>query len=226
MTEWRGIDLLADTTWQMTYGERFALEGVLASLRPRLSVEIGTADGGSLRRIAAHSEEVLCFDVDAGVEAVVAPVPNATVRIGDSRETLPAALRELEAAARQVDFALVDGDHSAEGVRRDMEALLASGACLRTVIVIHDTNNDEVRSGLEDLHLLHRPNVGLCFLDLVPGHLVIEDHVYSRQCWNGLGLVILDADRPTGLPVMNIDHEPTPAMLSLAREALARRNDP
>ena len=226
MTQWRGTDLLADVTWQMTYGERFALEGVLASLRPALAVEIGTADGGSLRRIAAHSDEVLCFDVDPGVEQVVAPVANATVRVGDSAETLPAALAELEAAGRHVDFALVDGDHTADGVRRDLEALLASGACRETVIVIHDTNNDEVRRGLEAANLVSRPNVALCMLDLVPGHLVIEDHVYSRQCWNGLGLVILAPGPRSGPPVTDIDHEATPTLLGLAREALQGRNKP
>ena len=49
--------------WQMSFGERAAIEGVLAQLRPQLAIEIGTAEGGSLERIAAHSERVISFDL-------------------------------------------------------------------------------------------------------------------------------------------------------------------
>ena len=57
------LDVLADSRWQMAYGERFALEGIVSQVRPRLAIEIGTAEGGSLRRIAAHADEVHCFDM-------------------------------------------------------------------------------------------------------------------------------------------------------------------
>jgi hypothetical protein len=54
---------------------------------------------------------------------------------------VPRLLAALEAVGRPVDFALVDGDHSAEGVRRDLESLLASPTTGRTRIVLHDTMN-------------------------------------------------------------------------------------
>jgi hypothetical protein len=215
------LSLLDDTTWQMTYGERFALEGVVSGLRPELAIEIGTAEGGSLRRIAAHAREVHCFDLAPAVADVVAAVPNAVAHIGDSRETLPAALGAFAAAGRHVDFALVDGDHSADGVRRDTEALLRSPACRRTVIVLHDTANDEVRRGLELIDLPRHPKVALCMLDMVPGHVVVEDHVYSRQSWNGLGLVVLDPERGAAPAVTDVDHEDTPLIHARARERSA-----
>jgi hypothetical protein len=43
---------------QISFGERAALEGVLAQIRPRVAIEIGTAEGGSLRRIARYSRLV------------------------------------------------------------------------------------------------------------------------------------------------------------------------
>ena len=52
-----------DPDWQMTYGERLALDGVVSSLRPRLALEIGSAEGGSLACTAEHSEEVHSFDL-------------------------------------------------------------------------------------------------------------------------------------------------------------------
>lgn len=48
-----------DPGWQMSLGERAAFEGVLAQLRAKLAVEIGTADGGSLERIATYGAEVI-----------------------------------------------------------------------------------------------------------------------------------------------------------------------
>jgi methyltransferase family protein len=214
------LSLLEDTTWQMRYGERYALEGVVSDLRPALSIEIGTAEGGSLRRIAAHSGEVHSFDIDPGVADVVAAVPNAVAHIGDSATTLPAFLSELEREGRTVDFVLIDGDHSAAGVKRDLEAVLASGACGHTVVLLHDTANDDVRAGLEALDLPSHPKVALCLLDFFAGRLVVKDHVYARQCWNGLGLLMLDAAREPGPPVVEVDHEDVPLTLRLAREAL------
>ena len=57
------IGILAPSHWQMTFGERAAIEGILAQLRPRVAIEIGTAEGGSLERIAHYSERVHSFDL-------------------------------------------------------------------------------------------------------------------------------------------------------------------
>ena len=50
------IELFQRSPWQMTAGERAALDGLLRNLAPRLSIEIGTAEGGSLRCIAERSQ--------------------------------------------------------------------------------------------------------------------------------------------------------------------------
>lgn len=184
--------VLLDATWQMAPGERMALEGILSQLKPALAVEVGTAEGGSLRRIAAHSGEVHAFDIEPGAAEVVAPIPNAHAHIGDAAELLPRVLAEFQAAGRSVDFALIDGDHSAEGVQRDVRAVLDSPACSRTVVVLHDTANEAVRDGLEALDLPNHPKVAFSMLDFVPGYLVVEEHDRSDEIWNGLGVVVLD----------------------------------
>jgi hypothetical protein len=181
--------------WQMTYGERFALEGVLSQARPELAIETGTARGGSLRRIAAHATEVHAFDLVPEVKELERELPNVTVHVGDSSVLLPEALAGFAAAGRHVDFALIDGDHSYEGVRRDVLAVVESDACRRTVIVLHDSANDDVRAGMESLDLPNHPKVALCMWDFVPGYLVVHGHpMYSLAAWNGLGLVLLDPE--------------------------------
>jgi hypothetical protein len=200
------LEIFQATPWQMTLGERTALEGLLSQVKPRLAVEIGTAEGGSLRRLAAHSEEVHSFDL---VEPAfdVSEFGHVVLHTGDSHALLPEALAGFAAAGRSVDFVLVDGDHSADGVERDLLDLLASPAVTSTVIVLHDTLNPEVREGLQrvDYGLYHK--VALVDLDLVPGHLS-RSGVYRGHLWGGLGVVVVgDAD---GLPLGPNDSLYTP----------------
>jgi cephalosporin hydroxylase len=215
---WTALPVLADTTWQMAYGERMALEGVLSQLKPELAVEVGTAEGGSLRRIATHAREVHAFDIVPEIAEVVAGIPHATAHVGDSAELLPLFLADLERAGRNVAFALIDGDHSADGVQRDTRALLESSACSRTVVVLHDTANEAVRDGIEALDLPNHPKVALCLLDFVPGYLVVEDHVRSREIWNGLGVVVLDAEAAPGPAIVDAEHENVSAVYRAFRD--------
>ena len=191
------LPVVAADRWQMQQGERFALDGLLAALRPRLAIEVGTYEGGSLRRIAAHAEHVHAFDLDPKVAQLADEFDNVTFHIGDSAELLPQVLADLGRDGRHVDFALVDAAHTRDAVRGDGAALLDADACRQTVIVFHDSANAEVRAGLEDLDLPAHPKVALALLDCVPGYLVQAHHDASLvgQAFNGLALVVLDADR-------------------------------
>jgi 2-polyprenyl-3-methyl-5-hydroxy-6-metoxy-1,4-benzoquinol methylase len=180
--------------WQMKFGDRCALEGLLSFLKPGLSIEIGTAEGGSLHRLAEHSREIHSFDIVPGVADLKERFSNVEFHIGDSATLLPELLTSLADAGRNVDFALVDGDHSAEGVQRDARALLDSEACRETVIVFHDAANDHVRAGLDALELAGHPKVALSLLDFVPGY-VVENGPRRFEIWNGLALVVLDDRR-------------------------------
>lgn len=184
------IDIFAPSPWQMTLGERAALEGVLSSLKPPLSIEIGTAEGGSLQRIATHSDHVHSFDL---VEPSLPreQFPNVEFHTGDSHALLPQKLAELAAAGETVDFVLVDGDHSAEGVAKDLEDLLASPAIRRTIILIHDTLNDIVREGILRVDFAAHEKVAHVDLDVVGGHLS-SGGPFRHQLWGGIGAVIVD----------------------------------
>jgi hypothetical protein len=216
--------VLADPEWQMHYGERFALEGLLTTLKPALSIEIGRAEGGSLRRIAAHSGHVHSFDLVEESSTLRGDVDNVTFHTGDSSVQVPETLAELAAAGRSVDFALVDGDHSAEGVRRDADALLASPACRTTAIVFHDAANDDVRAGLEAVGFADHPKVALAMLDFVPGFLV-EHGVYRHHIWNGLGLVVLSEGR-SAAPITEAWRYDAAALQRRIRDILMAEQEP
>jgi hypothetical protein len=215
-------DLLAHDPWQMTLGERAALEGLLARLVPELAVEIGTAEGGSTRCLTRYAREIHSFDV-AHPEGLTDELPAVIAHTGDSHVLLPAFLERLASAGRSVDFALVDGDHTADGVRSDVEDLLNSPAVERTAIVVHDTANEDVRSGLEQLALEDHPAVAHVDLDLVPGHLS-ADGAFAGQLWGGLGLIVADkAARAARSRLRPTAFHPAGDLLRLARDVLVER---
>jgi len=187
------IPLLEGSPWQMSFGERAALEGLLSQLAPGLALELGTAEGGSLERLAEHSAEVHSFDLVAP-SLPVAELEHVHLHTGDSHQLLPAVLETFVDEGRNVDFALVDGDHSEDGVRRDVEALLDSRALARSVIVLHDTMNEMVRRGLERVRFDAYPKVAYVELDFVAGQLFREPTI-KDELWGGLGLVLCDATR-------------------------------
>jgi hypothetical protein len=197
-------EFLAEKDWKMSAGERAVLEGVLSFVKPRLAIEIGTLAGESLGCISRHSESVHSFDLVRHDALTDARFANVSFHTGDSHELLPATLAELAREAVNVDFALVDGDHSAMGVRRDLEDLLESPATQRTVILLHDTLNERVRAGIGAVPFASYEKVTLVDLDFTSGQIVkVGD---EHRLWGGFGVVV------TGWPIGEL---PRPAVDTL-----------
>jgi hypothetical protein len=173
----------------MMPGERAALEGVLAMVEPSLSIEIGSHRGGSLQPISAHSGVVHAFDLVRHEDLTDERFPNAHFHIGDSHELLPKVLAELSAQGLNVDFVFVDGDHTAAGVRRDIEDLLSAACVGTTTILLHDTLNWSVRAGLDEIDYATFDKVRFVDLDFVTGK-VMREGPSMGELWSGLGVIV------------------------------------
>jgi hypothetical protein len=187
------LPLTRDPRSQMSFGERAAFEGVLAQVRPRVAIEIGTAEGGNLRRISAYSERVHSIDVDHRPVGDELP-ENVHLHTGASADILPALLTSLTDAGAALDLVLVDGDHSYEGVKADLEAVLRSPCAARCVILVHDTMNAEVRAGVESVAAEQYPGVVYYEPDFVPGYVYAKG-IARHTAWGGLGLILTDLQR-------------------------------
>ncbi len=217
--------ILRDSVWQMSGGERAAVQGVLGQLHPQLAIEIGSAEGAALQRIAAQADEAHSFDL---APPSLSMPDNVTLHTGDSHQLLPAFLAQLAEVGRNVDFVMVDGDHSPEGVRRDLEDLLDSRAVARTVILIHDTVNERVRSGLDAVRFPAWPKVVHVELDWIPGQLFAEPAL-RNELWYGLGLVVVDTSTPayeSGSVYEQRYHPSGPLLAQLAALERARERVP
>jgi hypothetical protein len=180
--------------WQMLNGDRIALTGVLASLRPKRALEVGVYYGGSLTLLARHCERVWAVDIDPDVPNRFSVPPNVDLRIGPPDSVLPDILNELEEAGQPVNFVLIDADHSAAGVRRDIETIIHRPEPPREpqVILLHDSGNPECRRGISSASWADCPYVHHVELDLVPGQIIehaIRDD--RSEVWGGLAIAFL-----------------------------------
>ncbi len=180
--------------WQMMRAERLALVALLDRLRPACSIEIGTFMGGSLAVLAHFSEKVYSLDVDPTCRERLGPRhPNVEFVTGRSQDTLPPLLERLESADAAVGFILIDGDHSREAVRRDIENVLRYRPSQQLYLLMHDSFNPKCRRGITEADWAASPYVHSVDVDFVPGvlHSIPK---YYRQMWTGFALAVLSPD--------------------------------
>ena len=178
--------------WQMNPAEQAMLIYLLERLRPKIAIEIGTRFGGSLQVIAQYSERVYSLDIDPEVtERLKGRFPNVEYVIGPSDQTLPALIDRLQREEAEVSFVLVDGDHTAAGVRKDIDNLLRLRPVVSMHVVMHDSMNPVVRRGLRSANWPGSPYVHRVELDLVPGGVSARPEFHG-QLWDGLALAVLE----------------------------------
>jgi FkbM family methyltransferase len=124
---------------------------LVANLSPSVVVEIGCDTGGTLfawRQVCTEVIGITLADNSYATAGQGLPLTNhgATVHIGDSHD--PGTLRWLTGrlAGRHIDALVIDGDHTADGVRTD---LAMYGPLVRPggVVLLHDiASTDDPRA--------------------------------------------------------------------------------
>ena len=178
--------------WQMTVSEKIALTGILSRLKPRGALEIGIYYGGSLTLAAPYCERIVAIDIDPDVPSRFPVPPNSDILIAPSSESIPLALIRLEALGLPLNYVLIDADHSAAGVRADIERVLTYRPRESMAILLHDSGNPDCREGMLSADWAANPHVQWVELDLVPGQ-IIEHTVESGrpEVWGGLAMAWL-----------------------------------
>jgi cephalosporin hydroxylase len=187
--------------WQMNDSERIALAGLLERHRPACSIEVGTFRGGSLSLIAEYSRFVFSIDIDETVASRF-HFSNVAFLTGRSHAVLPQLFVELDRCGTAVDFILIDGDHSREGVLNDITCLLQYVPKKPLVVVLHDSFNPECRRGMLEARWHASPYCHAVDLDFVPGRMVEHGGPFREQLWGGLALAyFLPYQRSTELEI-------------------------
>lgn len=189
--------------WQMMECERIALTGVLARVRPLGGLEVGVYYGGSLSLAAQFCRQLTAIDIDPAVCSRF-PLPrNAELLVGPSQEMIPRALARFEAEGIPLQYVLIDAQHSAEGVHRDISLVLQYRPSRPMVILIHDSGNERCRAGILAADWNANPHVHWVQCDFVPGQIIEHSIREGRgEVWGGLALAYLDSRPREGTVVV------------------------
>lgn len=167
-------------------------------LKPRIVVEIGTADGGTLLAWCRIAREMV-VSVDQPLNTQnwgYAPVrqrlyqelrydrPELKLHLlfGDSHAPSTRQLAQDRLGGQKADLLFIDGDHSYAGVRRDYELwrdLVRPGG----YIVLHDI----LPSGRQDR--VHKSEVDRLWVELKKTESCTEIVADPKQGWAGIGLI-------------------------------------
>lgn len=196
--------------WQMTRCEKYAFIGLLEHIKPKLSLEIGTYKGGSLQVISKYSEKVFCVDINNEyVNDLSGTFDNVSFNIGDSKIIVPDLISEINESNTSLNFVLIDGDHSEEGVKSDINNVLQIVPKEPLYIVFHDSFNPVCRKGIlgadwQDCDFVHYVEV-----DYIPGvyHEHAHDMAKPKSMWGGLALAVMIPNKRTQLLTINQSQE-------------------
>jgi cephalosporin hydroxylase len=166
--------------WELT-----RLVALVRARRPRVVVEIGVARGGTFWawcRSAAPDALLIGIDQrdsERPIDSYALPTQTVSLLMGDSHDPELEARVRAELAGRQIDFLMIDGDHSYEGVIADY-LTFAPLVAANGLIALHDIIFYPTAPGIErlwrDLKISHR-------------HLEFTDRTHSAG-WGGIGVIL------------------------------------
>ncbi|MCP4778522.1 MAG: class I SAM-dependent methyltransferase, partial [Planctomycetaceae bacterium] len=180
--------------WQMTRCEKYAFEKLLQIADAEVAIEIGTYKGGSLQLISQHAEHVYSLDISPTCrEELASQFANVDFRTGDSKALIADVLDEIRQRGSRLGFVLIDGDHTTEGVRGDINAVLQHVPDRDMYVVFHDSFNPPAREGILSAAWQDCPYVHFVEVDYVPGvyHHQAFDTAPARSMYGGLAVALL-----------------------------------
>jgi cephalosporin hydroxylase len=181
--------------WQI-YSEILGLARKQEEIRPKVVVEIGTADGGTLflsAMLADPSATLISIDLQDGqfgggyptwkrplYESLARENQQIILLQGDSHE--PSMYDNLlkSLGGRKVDYLFIDGDHTYEGVRMDFEMyspLVRSGGFIAFHDIVADRSEhpthfvdrfwNEIKTGFTFHEFIHDPMQDKCGIGVI-----------------------------------------------------------
>lgn len=187
--------------WQMTRCEKYAFHSLLAHIQPEVAIEIGTYKGGSLQVISKYAGHVHSVDISTQYQPELdGRFDNVDFHYGDSKKLLPPLMQKIAGSGKHLEFVLIDGDHTTEGVRSDINTVLQYQPKKPMYIVFHDSFHPPCREGILLADWQDSPYVHYVEVDYVPGVFHYEgfDTAPPRSMYGGLCVARLEPEPRKG----------------------------
>ncbi len=178
----------------MTRCEKYAFKSLLEYIKPEVALEIGTYQGGSLQIISKFAEKVYSIDISTEYQDLLSnSFDNVIFNYGDSKKLVGKILKEIEESGKKLEFVLIDGDHSTEGVKSDIEAVLNYRPKSDLYIIFHDSFHPRSRQGILEASWDKSKYVHYVEVDYIPGvfHYEAFDTAKPKTMYGGLCLALL-----------------------------------
>jgi len=180
--------------WQMTRCEKYAFATLLQIANAEVAIEIGTYQGGSLQLVSQHAKKVYSLDINPSCREDLGPkFGNVEFLTGDSKQLIAGVLENIRAANQQLGFVLIDGDHTTDGVRNDINAVLQHVPTRPVYVVFHDSFHPQCRAGILQADWKACPYVHFIEVDYIPGvfHHRKFDTAEAGSMYGGLAVALL-----------------------------------
>ena len=180
--------------WSMTKAEKATLIQLLQNIRPEVAIEIGTYNGGSLQVLSEFSEKVYAIDITPEYrDEQCNRLKNVEYLLGDSKVMIPQLINKINDSNENIEFVLIDGDHSTKGVLEDITNILKIIPKKPIIIILHDSFNPACRKGMKAYNYSNNDYVHKVELDYVNG--AFNHDGLNREMWGGFGLIQLKPDK-------------------------------
>jgi hypothetical protein len=162
--------------WQTSIKERMFLLGVVALLRPELTIELGIHKGGFSQHLVYFSNDLICVDNCKRWDVL----PEKAKFINTSTDDFFAANPDLMA-----DLIIVDACHDEDFAYRDLKNSIAHSR----VVIMHDTILSFTRRGYVRAIAENRDSILYDDLDAI-AHTTLEYTGLRNEIFGGIGIVV------------------------------------
>jgi Lipopolysaccharide biosynthesis proteins, LPS:glycosyltransferases len=177
--------------WQMSYAERSSIFYLLSKLTSHnVAIEVGNFQGGLTFVLDKWFKKVYSLDIDHSLIFNKSQCKNTHWIDGDSINTLPVLIDQLNTNGEDVNFILLDPSHEYDSVYSDVSNLLRYKPKSDLVLLIHDSFYTPSRQSICAIPWKSNPYVHYVNTDFCQG-----EFIHSSNCRDifigGLCLVIM-----------------------------------
>jgi len=175
--------------WHMTRSERYCLMKLLDKIQPEVAIEIGTFMGGTAQVLSKYSNEVYSIDPNPRVKVELEKkFSNVKFLTEYSFNVIPDIFKKIEIEQKNIEFILIDGDHSTDSVRNDINLCMSYTPKKPLYIIFHDSFNPDCRKGIKTANYQENKHVHYVEIDFIPGCIPLN---LKKEMWGGLALVVM-----------------------------------